>query len=100
MIVGKVDRPSVKSNEGYWVKLALIGLLDIVTLEFLSRLRITEMLWYVLSLWYRACLLCKPADSVTVAARLCTGSITDAEIPLMRRHDMHSTTPLLNRGTI
>ena len=99
MIVGKADRPSVNSNEAYRVPLTLMGLLSVVTFEFLSPRRITEIRWYALPLWYRARLLRKPGVSV-IATRLRTGLITDIAIPLMRRLDLHPSTPLLNRGTI
>lgn len=99
MIVRKADRPSVNFNEAYRVPLTPMGLLSLVTFEFLSPRRITEILWYVLSLWYRAPFLCKPAVSV-IAMRSRTGLIIEIAIPLMRRHDMHSSTPLLNRGSI
>jgi hypothetical protein len=99
MIVGKVDRPSVNSNEAYRLPLTLTGLLSVVTFEFLSPRRVTEILWYAFPLWYRALFLRKPAVSV-IATRSRTGLITEIAAQLMRRHDMHSTTPLLNRGTI
>ena len=99
MIVGKADRPSVNFNEAYRVPLTPMGLLSVVTFEFLSPRRITEIHWYVLSLWYQALFLCKPAVSV-IATCSCAGLITEIVIPLMRRHDMHTSTPLLNRGTI
>ena len=99
MIVGKADRPSVNSNEAYRVPLTPMGLLSVVTFEFLSPRRITETLWYVLSLWFQAPFPGKPAVSV-IATRSRTGLITEIAIPLMRRHDMPTSTPLLNRGTI
>lgn len=99
MIVGKADRPSVNSNEAYRVPLTLISLLSIITSEFKSRLRITEIRWYALPLWHRARFLRKPPVP-SVATRLRTGLITDIAIPLMRRLDLQSSTPLLNRGTI
>ena len=99
MIVGKADRPSVNSKEEYRVPLTLMGLLSIITSEFMSRLRITGIRWYALLLWHRARFLRKPPVSV-IATRLRTGLITDIATPLMRRLDLPSSTPLLNRGTI
>jgi hypothetical protein len=100
MIVGKADHPSVKSNEAYRVQPTLVGLLSLVTFNFLPPLWSTEILGYTIPLWYLACLLLKPAVCLTVVTRSRTGLITDAAIPLMLRHDMHSSTLLLKRGTI
>ena len=100
MIVGKADRPSVKSNEVYWIQPSLADLLSIFTLALLPSLRIAQWIGYALPLRYVSSFSLKPAISRTFIALARTGLITGAAFSPMLRHQTSSSTLLLKRGTI
>ena len=68
MIVGKADRPSVKSNEVNSLQPSLADLLRSFTLVLLPSLRIAQWIGYALPLRYVSSFSLKPAISRTFVA--------------------------------
>jgi hypothetical protein len=100
MIVGKADRPSVKSNEVNSLQPSLADLLSIFTLDLLPSLRIAQWIGYALPLRYVSSFSRNPAISRTFVALTRTGLMTGAAFSPMLGHQTSSSTLLLKRGTI
>lgn len=100
MIVGKADRPSVKSNEMNSFQPSLADLLSIFTLDLLPSLRIAQWIGYALPLRYVSSFSLNPAISRTFVALTRTSLITSAVFSPMLRHQTAFSTLLLKRGTI
>ena len=100
MIVGKADRPSVKSNEVNSLQPSLADLLSFFPLDLLPSLRIAQWIGYALPLRYVSSFSLNPAISRTFVAFTRTGLITGAAFSPMLRHQTSSSTLLPKRGTI
>jgi len=100
MIVGKADRPSVKSNEVNSLQPSLADLLSIFILDLLPSLRIAQWIGYGLPRRYVSSFSLNPTISRTFVALPRTGLITGAAFSPMLRHQTSSSTLLLKRGTI